>query len=100
MRLEALRRFAIHVHEVRGATLPCPAGLFNFHFKAQSRAYWRTVKLNRPDPNSAELDGAKGWDQFEREDSIGSAVEDVRLRESVRAQEGHRACNCSLPVYM
>ena len=100
VRLEALRRFAIHVHEVRGATLPCPEGLLNFHYKAQSRAYWRTVKLNRPDPNSADLDGAKGWEQFEQEVAIGSAVEDARLREAVRAQEGHPSLNCSSPVYL
>lgn len=84
VRLRNLVRFNIEAHTVRGKTVPCPEGLLNFHYKAQSREYWAKIKLPRGDAVNKNDDGYRSWAQFELEDKIGNATSDFRLRDALR----------------
>jgi len=92
VRLRDLNRFVIHIHDVRGATIPCPYALLNFHFKAQSREYWERVKLHRGDANAEHDNAARSWEQFGRDDRTGNATEDTRLRDALRRAGARAAC--------
>lgn len=84
VRMLDLIRFNIEAHTVQGKTVPCPNGLLNFHYKAQSREYWARVKLPRGDAVSEADNGYRSWAQFDVEDRIGNATSDFRLRDALR----------------
>lgn len=86
VRLQDLRHFSIHQHVVSGATVQCPPGLLNFHYKTQSREYWETVKLRRGDVNKAGNEGAYSWAVFDADDRTGNATKDTRLRDRLRSE--------------
>ena len=69
---------------IQGKTVPCPAGLLNFHYKAQSREYWAKVKLPRGDAVNEKDNGHRSWQQFDIEDRTGNATSDFRLRDTLR----------------
>ena len=107
VRLASLERFRIHTHDVvaagaagaasaAGAAGPCPEGLLLFHFKTQSREYWREVKMARGDVSGAHYEGARDWSFFERDDRIGSAVRDTRLRDLALARGMASEADCGV----
>ena len=117
VRLAQLERFRVHVHDVADSSLDgrgwstfrhifgsiadsppgeCPAGLRLFHYKTQSREYWREVKMLRGDVHAAHNDAVRDWAFFEREDRAGSAVHDERLRDLVLSRGMAAATDCGV----
>lgn len=84
VRLQNLLRINGEVQTVQGKTVPCPDGLLNFHYKAQSREYWARVKLPRGDAQSEIHDCYRSWQQFDFEDKTGNATSDFRLRDALK----------------
>lgn len=84
VRLPNLLRLNNEAHAVQGETVPCPPGLLNFHYKAQSREYWEKVKLPRGDAVNERDNGYRSWQQFEMEDKTGNTTLDFRLRDALR----------------
>ena len=85
VRLQSLLRLNNEAHHVQGETVPCPTGLLNFHYKAQSREYWEKVKLPRGDAVNEKDNGYRSWQQFDIEDRTGNTTLDVRLRDALQA---------------
>ncbi len=83
VRLQDLLRIHGEVQSVQGETVPCPNGLLNFHYKAQSQEYWAKVKLPRGDAQNEKDNGHRSWQQFEIEDKTGNATSDFRLKNAL-----------------
>jgi hypothetical protein len=122
VRLADLEKFRIHVHEVAGAGAganssvgggaasaagaadtdagpppgACPRGLLLFHYKTQSREYWREVKMPRGDASALHYEAARDWGFFERDDRAGNAERDSRLRDAVLARGGAAPADCDV----
>lgn len=94
VRLSHLLRFNLHSHEVSSVTLTCPSDLFLFHYKCQSREYWKRVKMPRGDATTQDFDGARTWVQFDLDDRTGNATFDTRLRDDLWADRSFNRSEC------
>lgn len=82
--VQHVQRLNVHVHDVWGATAPCPPGLQLNHYPIQSREYFERAKIGRGDAANPAAEALRDWDYFaayDFKDREDFALRDVALRE-------------------
>jgi hypothetical protein len=86
--VEHVERLQVHVHDVWGATAPCPPGLQLNHYTVQSREYFERAKIGRGDAANPAAEALRDWAYFvayDFKDRQDFALRDVALREELPA---------------